>query len=415
MEYGLIGEHLGHSFSKTIHEDIAHYSYELKELKKEELPEFLKERAFKAINVTIPYKQEVIPLLDEIAPSAKKVGAVNTIINRNGKLIGYNTDYDGLIYLVKKSGIQIKDKKVLILGAGGASLACEACAKSLGARSITKSDFKARPGVLAYNQLSFDYQIIFNATPCGMYPNNIDDILIDIKKYKHLEGIIDCVYNPLSTRLVLEAKELKIPAMGGLGMLIAQAVFAIQIFLDKTLDKKIIDKYYNKLTKEKENIVLIGMPSSGKTTVGKLLSEKLNKKLVDIDEVIEKDNDIVISEYIPENGILSFRQLEKEAVKEISKENNQIISTGGGVIFYPENIRHLHANGRIFFIDRPLELLTPTSDRPLSSDYEALKKLYNERYDKYLSYCDYHIINNSSIDDVVNKILEVIKNEDTCY
>lgn len=416
MEYGLIGEKLGHSFSKTIHEKLASYIYEICELKPNELDSFFKEKSFKSINVTIPYKETVIKYLDELDESAKLVGAVNTIVNNDGYLIGYNTDYLGLNYLVKKLGLNLENKKVLILGAGGASKACYAVCKMNGASQILKSDFNHLDGVISFDEISdhLDVDFIFNATPVGMYPKN-DGKLIDLDKFSNLVGFIDCIYNPLSTNLVLDARSLNIPSMGGLYMLVAQAYFAVEFFLRKKLDISLIDKIYKELVKEKDNIVLIGMPSCGKSTIGELLSKKLKKQYVDIDLLIEEKINSSIKDYIDKNGEDSFRNIEEEVVKDISKLNNQIISCGGGVIKRKININNLKQNGKIYFIDRSLELLTPTATRPLSNDLNKLKKLYEERYPIYLDDSDYHIDNNQEIEDAVNKIIEVYKNENPSY
>lgn len=416
MDYGLIGEKLGHSFSKEIHESLASYTYEIHEVAKDDLDEFMKAKAFKAINVTIPYKQAVIPYLDHLDESAKLVGAVNTIINRNGVLTGFNTDYSGLLALIKKANIHIKNKKVLILGAGGASLACVAASISEGCKEVIRSDFKARDGVISFDELDnhLDAEIIFNATPVGMYPNN-DGTLIDVLKYPKLEGFIDCVYNPLQTKTVISAKQNGIKAMGGLYMLVAQAFYAVEIFLDKKLDKKLIDDIYHKIVKAKDNISLIGMPSCGKSKLAIAISRYVKKEVIDIDDEIVKEIGMPIKDYMELNGEKSFREIETKVIERCSKLSNVIISTGGGAVLNHHNMEVLRQNGKIYFIDRPLELLKPTNDRPLSSDFESLKKRYNERIDKYNKEADYIIKNDDAFNTAIKRILEVRKNEIISY
>ncbi len=411
MKYGLIGEKLGHSFSKEIHELIGGYSYELKELAKEELVAFLKTKSFTAINVTIPYKEAVIPYLDYISPSAQMIGAVNTIVNQDNKLYGYNTDFDGMKALILKLELNLKNKKVLILGTGGTSKTAFAVCNSLGAKIIYKVSRTKKEGIITYEEAltnHLDADIIINTTPCGMYPNN-EDLIIDLSKFNHLEGVIDAIYNPLSTSLIVNANQLNIPSNGGLYMLVAQAVYAYDIFNNVTTNKKLIDEIYDSIKSKKENIVLIGMPSSGKTTIGKLLASKLNKVFIDTDEVIKDQIKMEIKDYFSLYGEEEFRKLETNVVRAISKQNNLIISTGGGVITRDINIKLLKQNGLIYFIDRQLELLTPTTNRPLSSNLDTLKQRYTERYDKYLSACDKVIKNNTSIMDAVNNIIGDLK------
>lgn len=415
MEYGLIGEKLGHSFSKAIHEMIADYTYELKEIKKEDFDKFMIDRDFKCINVTIPYKKDVIPYLDFISEEAKKIGAVNTIINKDGKLYGYNTDYYGLKLLIQKQNIELTDKNVLVLGTGGTSLTAKAVLSDLNAKKILQASRQNSSEYISYDEIyNYDINYIVNTTPIGMYPNN-SARLIDVSKFKNLRGLVDVVYNPLSTNLVLDAKELNIKANGGLYMLIAQAVYAIKLFKNKEIDDAVIDAIYHKLVKEKLNIVLIGMPSCGKTTIGSILSKKLNKELFDIDSLIVDEVGMEIKDYMKLNDEKSFREVESNIVKEVSKGNNSIISTGGGVILNKNNIVNLKQNGLIIFIDRKLENLTPTASRPLTSNFSDLEKKYNERINLYREYADIVVDNNKNIDDAINKIMEVLNNEIISY
>lgn len=411
MKYGLIGERLGHSFSKEIHESIADYEYKIQEVAKDKLDDFMKAKDFLGINVTIPYKEKVIPYLDYIDPSAKLIGAVNTIVNRNGKLYGYNTDFLGLRDLILKSKVKIKDQKVLILGNGGTSKTAQAVFKNLEAKIIKVVALEPSGDEISYQEaveLHNDTQIILNATPVGMYPNN-QDLIIDINNFNNLKGVFDVVYNPLKTKLLQTAKAKGIKAHGGLYMLVAQAVYASCIFRDVEIEQSIINEIYTKIRREKRNIVLIGMPSCGKSTIGKNLAKKLNKTFVDIDREIEKEIGTSIKTFIELSGEEAFRKLETEVTYKFSKLNNQVISTGGGVIKRQVNIDNLKQNGKIVFIDRPLDLLKPTSSRPLSNDPEKLRQLYSERYDIYMRNADLVIKNDEEFEECVYKLYHEVK------
>lgn len=407
MNYGCIGEKLGHSFSKEIHNELFDYDYELKEIPKEQLDLFLKNKDFHAINVTIPYKEKVIPYLDYISDIAKEIGAVNTVVNKNGKLYGYNTDFLGLTLLIKKNNILFENKKVLVLGSGGTSKTALAVAKSLNASEIYRVSRNKSEGCITYNEalkLHNDAQIIINTTPCGMYPN-IGESAVKLSLFNNLEGVVDAVYNPLRSKLVCDAKKLGINAIGGLFMLVAQAAFAAEKFIDTAVDFNKVDMIYDGLYKSKQNIVLVGMPASGKTTVGKLLAEKLNLRFVDTDEEIVKLHGEITSIF-EKYGESVFRDLEAAVVKEVSALQGTVIATGGGVVLREQNVDLLKENGRIYFLDRPLESIVPTADRPLSSDRAALKKRYNERYPIYCKCADKHIISNSTPEDTVADIME---------
>ncbi|MBQ4510208.1 MAG: shikimate dehydrogenase [Clostridia bacterium] len=406
MKYGLIGEHLKHSFSKIIHEEIGDYVYEIKEIEPQNVDSFMKAKDFKAINVTIPYKETVIPYLDYIDDSAKKIGAVNTIVNNNFKLYGYNTDYSGMKALAMKIGLEIKDKKVLIIGTGGTSKTATAVVTDMGAKEIIYVSNIQVECAYSYEEVyanHTDAEIIFNTSPVGMYPKN-DGIPIDLSKFPRLEGLLDVVYNPIRTNLVIEAQRLGIKAEGGLYMLGAQAVYAYEHFMATSVDKSLCDSIFKKVLAEKDNIVLTGMPSSGKTTVGKVLAQKTGKTFVDTDDEIVKKIGMDIPSYFAKYGEAEFRKVESEVIKELSPKNSLIIATGGGAILNYDNIRRLKQNGKIYFINRSLENLTPTSDRPLSSDVSALEKRYNERYPIYISTADTVIDGNSTVEDVANAI-----------
>ena len=408
MKYGLIGEHLTHSYSCEIHAQIADYEYELHELKPSELGEFLTKREFNAINVTIPYKQDVIPYLDEISETAKRIGAVNTIVNRGGRLYGDNTDFPGMLALAKHIGIDMKGKKVLILGTGGASKTGHALAEYMGAESVYYVSRSGKNGSITYEQAvseHSDAQVIINATPVGMFPKQ-DGRPIDISAFPKLEGVLDAIYNPLRTNLVLDAQKKGIPAEGGLYMLSAQAVHAAAVFQDIPLDESLVDKAFKSVKNDKQNIVLIGMPSSGKTTVGKILSEKCGKELADTDEYIVKKIGMPISDFFARFGEAEFRKIEKETVAELAATGGKVIATGGGAVLDPENVRSLKQNGVLVFLDRKVENLIATDDRPLASRRNALEKLYAERYDIYCAAAEVHIDANTTPEAEADAVLK---------
>ena len=417
MEYGLIGEKLGHSFSKEIHNSLGNYEYELKEIAPENLKDFICSKNFKAINVTIPYKETVIEFLDEISDSAREIGAVNTIVNRNGKLCGFNTDFLGFKELILKEGIEFKDKKVLILGSGGTSKTAKAVAMSLGAKEIYRVSRNGGEKLITYDEAYLchtDADVIINTTPCGMYPN-IGDSAIDTNKFPNLKGVVDVVYNPLNSALVVGAKLKGIKAVGGLLMLVAQAFFASELFLETELEKCKMTEIFSKLLRKKENIVLIGMPSSGKTTIGKALASELGKAFVDTDDEIVLQEGRDIPEIFKTFGEIKFREIESDIIKKVSSNQGFIIATGGGAVLNPKNIHLLMENGRIVFLDKKIEDLITTPDRPLSSNLEDLKKRYEERYDIYVSSADYIINCTNDVKENVKNIKEVIFGENFSY
>lgn len=411
MEYGCIGEKLGHSFSKEIHNALATYNYELKELEKTEVDAFMKSHDFKAINVTIPYKQTVIPYLDFISDEAKAIGAVNTVVNKNGKLYGFNTDFFGMKSLIERTGIEINKKKVAILGGGGTSKTAEAVSKALGAEVIYKISRNSKAGFITYDELyniSDTIDVIINTTPVGMYPD-IYISAVEVERFKNLSGVVDAVYNPLRSKLVSDALENNIKAVGGLYMLVAQAAAAVEKFIDTKITTENIEKVFKNLFNKKENIVLIGMPSSGKSTVGNMLAEKLGRAFFDSDKLVESTQNMTIPDIFKAEGEAYFRNCETEAVFELSKNNSSVIATGGGVVLNKKNIELLKENGKVFFLDRPLEMLLTTDDRPLSSNKADLEKRYNERYDLYRTFADVVIDGSGTVDEVVNQILRVIE------
>ncbi|QUC67330.1 shikimate kinase [Aristaeella hokkaidonensis] len=388
--YGCIGEHLPHSFSREIHGEIGSYAYDLKELTPEELPGFMTARSFRGINVTIPYKQAVIPFLDEIDETARAIGAVNTVVNRDGKLYGYNTDLYGLTRLIRRIGLDLSGKKVLVLGTGGTSRTASYAAEKLGARVVYRVSRTSREGSLSYEDVLLnhtDAEIILNTTPCGMFPKPAEQPL-SLEPFTRLEGVADAIYNPLRSRLVLDARSRGIPAEGGLYMLVAQAVRASELFLDTSYPEDLTDRIYNAILRRKENLVLIGMPGSGKSAVGKILTETTGKPLADTDLLIVEKAGKPIPEIFREDGEPAFRDLESEIIRELSLQGGQVISTGGGAVLRPENVTLLRQNGRLFWLDRDPDCLVPTDDRPLADTSEKMKKLYQEREPVYRASAD---------------------------
>ena len=400
MQYGCIGEHLKHSFSAEIHHALADYQYEIKEIAPETLDAFLQERDFCGINVTIPYKEKVIPHLFWMSEQAKAIGAVNTIVNRDGRLYGYNTDFYGMSALIEHLGLSLEGKKVAVLGSGGTSRTAMAVAKAMNAKSVLCISRSGKDGTISYDTLyreHSDAQIVINTTPCGMYPypdgkDGMAAVAIDVSRFQSLEGVVDAVYNPLRPQLVLDAKKRGIPSEGGLFMLVAQAVRASEIFLDVTYPKGTTERIYNDILRQKENIVLVGMPGCGKSTVGKILARRLNRELFDLDGAIVETAGKSIPEIFDEVGESGFRDLETKVLKEqAASRGNLILATGGGAILRDENINAMKRNGRVYFLDRPLAELLPTKDRPVASSAEAIKSRYEERYQRYCDVADLRI------------------------
>ena len=407
MKYGCIGEHLTHSFSKEIHSHIADYDYEIRELRPDEVDGFMKAKDFLAINVTIPYKETVIPYLSYIDDSAKLIGAVNTVVNKNGKLFGYNTDFYGMNSLLTRTGISLEGRKVLILGSGGTAKTASAVATANNAKEIIKASRKASNGTVLYTDVynyHTDAEIIINTTPVGMFPNNYNKP-IDISKFPNLIGVIDAIYNPQKTPLILEAEAREIKASGGLYMLVMQGIKASEYFLDTKYDPSLSEEVFSKIEAEKKNIILIGMPSSGKSTIGRLIAERLSRTFEDTDDIITNDTQRSISDIFATDGETAFRDIESSAVKKISVQSALVIATGGGAVLRRENVDALKQNGKIYFLDRPLEMLMPTDDRPTASTREAIEKRYRERYSIYSNTADVIIDASSDPDTIAEKII----------
>ena len=405
---------LRNAFSKQIQtriaeiENVKDYDYQLVELDKEEFKEFMEKKDFKGINVTIPYKKDVIPYLDEMDESAKAIGAVNTIINVDGKLKGYNTDFGGFLYMVKAHNVHMEGKKVLIIGNGGACAAVKAVCKHENAKDIVIVSRSANRGAIGYDEMytsHLDADIVVNTSPVGMFPN-IANAPIDVSWFHKLECVLDVVYNPILTRLCFEAQEADIKRVIGLEMLIAQAKYTFEIFENMSFDDSIIDEIKKEMLKDRCNIVLIGMPSAGKTTIGKMLEEKLGKEFFDLDDMIIAKAGKSIPEIFQESGEAGFRAIETEVAIEASKMNNKIIATGGGVVKHKVNMDFLRLNGITIFIDRDIDkLISSDPNRPLSSSKQALQQMYKERYPLYQKYAAYIAVNNANIEETVDDIV----------
>ena len=403
----MIGERLPHSFSKEIHEKIADYRYELCELRPDEVENFILSKNYRALNVTIPYKQTVIPMLDVVSDEAEHIGAVNTIVNRDGVLYGYNTDFGGMKALIERLGLVLKYKKVAVLGSGGTSRTARAVASALGAKQVLRVSRSGGGDSVTYDELYRDHadaEIIINTTPCGMYPN-IFDCAVDLSRFTRLEGVVDAVYNPLNTVLVNTARSMDIPAEGGLYMLVAQAVLAAELFMDRELDTvKVTNDIYDEIFFDKRNIVLTGMPGSGKSTVGRLIAEKLSRPFVDTDSlIVERHGEI--AGIFREQGEQTFRDIESGIIRELASKTGLVVATGGGAVLRSENVDALRLNGELFFIDRPLEQLVPTSDRPLANEKTKIARLYESRLPIYMQSADYIIDGDDTPEGVANAIL----------
>ena len=400
MEYGLLGERLGHSFSPQIHRDLAGYDYQLLPTPPEAVEDLFARRAFQGLNVTIPYKRMVMPLCDEIDPRAAAIGAVNTVVNRNGRLTGYNTDIDGFLYMARRAGVDMAGKKVVILGSGGTSRTARAAAGELGAREIVTV---SRHGEDNYQNLSrhADAQVLVNTTPVGMYPN-WGQSPVSLESFPALEGVLDVVYNPLRTALLLQAEERGLPRSCGLPMLVAQAKRAAELFTGQNIDDSRAEAVLHGLRGQLTNIVLIGMPGCGKTTVGRALAGKLGRTFVDLDEEIVRRAGMPIPEIFAREGEAGFRERESALVREFGERTGLVVSTGGGVVTRRENYIPLKQNGLLLHLRRDPAAL-PTDGRPLSQA-TAPEELWRRRAPLYAAFADGEIDNNGTLAGTLEQI-----------
>lgn len=406
MEYGLIGEKLGHSYSPMIHARLADYRYELKEIAREDLGELLTARDFKGLNVTIPYKQDVIPYCDELSDTAKEIGCVNTLVVRpDGTMIGHNTDIGGFMHMLRQAGIDPIGKKAVILGSGGTSLTARAALRRMGAREII---VVSRKGPVDYDALYADHadaEILVNTTPVGMYPKN-GASAADLDLLPKVIGVVDVVYNPEKTALILAAQAKGIPAVSGLSMLVAQAREAAEWFTGAAIDPAKDLSICAEIKAQTLNIILVGMPGCGKTTLGQALARELNRPYVDCDEEIVHRAGMPIPEIFSRFGEAHFRNLESEVVADLCRQSGAVIATGGGAILREENVRAMRQNGRVCFIRRDVSIL-PRDGRPLSSaSDDAVARLWEQRKDKYAASADFTIDNDSDAATAAARIRE---------
>lgn len=406
-KFGLLGKSLKHSFSKIIHEDISNIKYDLINLDETELEKFLKNKDFIGVNVTIPYKEKVIPFLDECDKICQETQVCNTIVNKNNKLFGYNTDYVGLCYLFDVNNVFVENKKVLILGNGATAKTTAYFLANRKAKQVTllARNNKNNADLLENYQKYLDYEIIINATPVGMYPN-VENSLLKLNEFQHLEAVFDVIYNPLKSKLLLEAEKYQIKNFNGLAMLVCQAVFANHYFTEQNYALEIISLEIKRLTYLLTNIVFIGMPGVGKSTIGKQLAKRLKRKYVDIDELIVLQEQKSINEIFNDFGEKYFREKEQEIIKQYSLQQGLIICCGGGVVLQEQNIENLKRNGKIILLNRDLDKIIIDNQRPLLKNKNDLKLLFEKRWDLYKKSCNIIVDNNASIEEAVNLVEE---------
>lgn len=404
MKFGLLGRTLGHSYSPRIHGALGNTHYELFEREPSQLQTFFADPELKGINITIPYKVNALEACDVIDPRAERIGCVNTMVRKNEKWYGYNTDYDGFIFTLNHAGIDVSNKDCIILGDGASSATVHVALEDLGAKSIIHLSRKTAPFYGDAPNYYKTAQIIINCTPIGMYPHNPAN-LIDITQFTKLEGVVDLIYNPRRTILLLQAEMMNIPHCDGLPFLVAQGVEAANHFQDESFSTKEIEQILRDMRREKENIILIGMPGVGKTTVGKAIGEAMGRPWIDADQELEKEMGD-ISTYITEQGEPAFREKETEVIAKLGTQTGLVISTGGGCVTIPQNYAHLRQNGRIYQLTQPIENLS-TSGRVLSSGgLERLRELEEIRTPMYESFAQCIVEHNRNAPETVATILE---------
>ena len=391
LEYGLIGERLGHSHSPRIHGLLADYDYQLREISPEELPAFLEARDFRGLNVTIPYKKTVLPYCETLGEGARRIGCVNTLVRQaDGSLLGDNTDYYGFRATLRRGGVDPRGRRCLVLGSGGTSLTASRALEDLGAASV---DRVSRSGALNYDNVydRTNAEIIVNTTPVGMFPNN-GKAALDLSRFPNLKGVADVVYNPLKTSFLLQAEALGVPYAGGLPMLVAQAKRAAELFTGAEIAEEKMEAVLRKVQADVTNLILIGMPGSGKSTLGRLAAKKLNRPFLDADTVIAEKAGMSIPEIFKKEGEAGFRRRETEVLAELGKRSGVVIATGGGAVLRAENLPLLRQNGWICRLRRPVEDL-PMEGRPLSSSPQRLREMEAERAPYYAAAADWELAN----------------------
>ena len=404
MKFGLLGRTLGHSFSPRIHNALGNTNYELFEREPSQLQEFFANPELQGINITFPYKVNALEACDVVDPRAERIGCVNTMVRKDGKWHGYNTDYDGFVFTLKHAGINVSGKECIILGDGASSATVHVALEDLGAKSITHLSRKTAPLYTDAPNYYETAQIIINCTPIGMYPHNPAS-LIDIMQFSKLEGVVDLIYNPHRTVLLLQAEMMDIPHCDGLPFLVAQGVEAANHFQGESFGTKEIEQILQDMRREKENIILIGMPGVGKTTVGKAIGKEMGRTCIDVDQELAKEiGDI--STYITEQGEAAFREKEADMIAKLGTETGLVISTGGGCVTVPKNYAHLRQNGRIYQLTQPVEKLS-TSGRVLSGGgIERLRELEETRTPMYESFAQCIVEHNRNAPKTVAAILE---------
>ncbi len=407
MKIELLGRKLTHSLSPLLHSVFADYSYNLREIEPEDLDSFFEKGDFDGLNVTIPYKKEVIKYCDILSPEAQKIGAVNTIYRENGKLIGHNTDYAGFCAMIDHIGTSFEGKKVVILGSGGASLTAQTVCKDLGAKDIVVI---SRSGENNYDNLyekHLDADIIINCTPVGMYPNALE-CAVELDKFSSLKGVFDMIYNPYRTKLLLDAEKIGIPCCGGLIMLTVQGIKSGEKFLAKSIPEGVVERALSILKYNSVNITLIGMPGCGKSTVAKEISKIENRPLMDIDTLIVEKESTDIPTIFREKGEGYFRDIEAKICFDICREKGQVIATGGGAILRKENRDIIKANSVVVFIESEISSLD-TKGRPLSKDLSTLQKMYKERLPLYRETADIKVKLCDTPTETAQSIIKAVK------
>lgn len=403
MEFGLIGEKLGHSFSPQIHRCFGGYDYRLCPLSEADMETLVRSRQFRGLNVTIPYKRAVLPLCDEISDTVREVGSANTLVMRDGKLTAYNTDLPGFLFMLDRAGISLTGKKVVILGSGGTSLTAQAACRKRQAGEVV---VVSRQGRVTYDDLytrHLDAQVIINATPVGMYPNNLVSP-VDLGPFSGLTGVADVIYNPARTALMMDAEERGIPCTGGLTMLAAQGWYAARLFLDREIPEDRLALAYCAVRRQTLNLALVGMPGSGKSTLGRMAAQRLGRRFVDLDAEIEKRYG-PIPEIFASQGEQAFREMESQVIRQFGKESGLVIAAGGGAVLRRENVRALRQNAAVVWIQRDIDQLS-TEGRPLSTGWEALLRMERDRTPLYRAAADAAVRNDRAPEAALEQVLE---------